>query len=401
VFKWVKSKTSKESNPPKGEFDVSANRSSLPKGFTSEEQARNAILTGSAPENLWTGTLKFEREPRLRALPRAVTAYHISIIECPNFECLPENLWASSVTIQKCPAFRDIPASAAFDQLEVLDHSGNLRIANGASLGSLGLTRFSGNLDVGDLVHFKNLVWPESPLESFPERIRVSGTVDLSGSRFLKHLPTSMTLNTLILRRCQNLQNLPDRLDARLVDLSGCIRLRWQESAFIEVSELNLSDCVQIDSLPWWLTVNDAIDVANTGLTELPQSQSNLRLIWRGVEVNARVAFHPEQITVQEVFAQRNSEVRRVMLERIGWERFLREAKPRLRHNDKDPGGERRLFHVSLPDREDLLVLNMSCPSTGRNYFIRVPPRVNTCHEAAAWIAGFENPDEYEPLVET
>jgi hypothetical protein len=123
--------------------------------------------------------------------------------------------------------------------------------------------------------------------------------------------------------------------------------------------------------------------------------------MWRGVEVNSRVAFHPEQITVPDVFAQRNSEVRRVTLERMGWERFLSEAKPKLRDDDHDPGGERRLFHVSLPDREDLLILNMSCPSTGRNYFIRVPPRVKTCHEAAAWIAGFDDPKEYEPLVET
>jgi hypothetical protein len=400
VIKWVKSwKKSKGSNAPNGEFDVLANRSSLPKGFTPEEQARKAILNHCAPDDLWTGTLKFEREPRLRALPRGLTALRISIIECPNFERLPENLWASQIAIQKCPAFREIPATVAFDELEVLDHSGDLRIANGASLGSLRLIRFSGSLDVADRAHCKNLVWPESPLECFPEGVRVSGSLDLSGSRFLTHLPPAMTLNTLILRQCQNLQNLPDRLDAGMIDVSGCIRLRWQESAFIEVSQLNLADCVQIDSLPWWLSVEDAIDVANTGLKNLPQS--NLHLLWRGVEVNARVAFHPEQITVQDVFAQRNSEVRRVMLERMGWERFLCETKPKLRHNDRDPGGERRLFHVSLPDREDLLILNMSCPSTGRNYFIRVPPRVKTCHEAAAWIAGFDDPKEYEPGVET
>jgi hypothetical protein len=43
----------------------------------------------------------------------------------------------------------------------------------------------------------------------------------------------------------------------------------------------------------------------------------------------------------------------------------------------------------------------VNCPSTARSYFIRVPPHVTTCHHAAAWIAGFNDPNQYEPVVET
>jgi len=41
------------------------------------------------------------------------------------------------------------------------------------------------------------------------------------------------------------------------------------------------------------------------------------------------------------------------------------------------------------------------CPSTGRKYLLRVPPHIADCRAAAAWLAGFNNPDEYRPVQET
>jgi hypothetical protein len=32
---------------------------------------------------------------------------------------------------------------------------------------------------------------------------------------------------------------------------------------------------------------------------------------------------------------------------------------------------------------------------------IRVPPTLGTCRAAVAWIAGFDDEDDYKPLVET
>jgi|GEM_PF-5634718 len=53
--------------------------------------------------------------------------------------------------------------------------------------------------------------------------------------------------------------------------------------------------------------------------------------------------------------------------------------------------------HIS----EHLVGLNCRCPSTGREYLLRVPPMTKTCHEAAAWIAGFDDPRDYHPDQET
>lgn len=184
------------------------------------------------------------------------------------------------------------------------------------------------------------------------------------------------------------------------LDLSGCVCLHWQEVALAEVGRLNLSDCPQVKVLPDWLIVSDSIDVANTGLTELPESLRDCQLLWRGVPVDGRIAFHPEQIRTREILDERNAERRRVMLERVGWERFTREARPKVVDQDTDPGGQRRLLRFAFDD-EDLAVLSMLCPSTGRRYFIRVPPQMRTCHQAAAWMAGFDEPSEYVPILET
>ena len=101
------------------------------------------------------------------------------------------------------------------------------------------------------------------------------------------------------------------------------------------------------------------------------------------------------------MLGETNAELRRVLLERMGYERFLQEADAEVLDRDRDPGGERRLLKVPLRGDEDLVCLSVICPSTGRQYLLRVPPRLRNCRRAAAWIAGFDNPDDYRPIVET
>jgi hypothetical protein len=44
------------------------------------------------------------------------------------------------------------------------------------------------------------------------------------------------------------------------------------------------------------------------------------------VNIDRRIAFHPETIRVEEVLDERNAERRRVLLDRYGYGRFLRDA---------------------------------------------------------------------------
>ena len=44
---------------------------------------------------------------------------------------------------------------------------------------------------------------------------------------------------------------------------------------------------------------------------------------------------------------------------------------------------------------EDLVCVSVICPSTGRQYIIRAPPTMSDCRQAVAWIAEFDDPDDY------
>ncbi len=58
-----------------------------------------------------------------------------------------------------------------------------------------------------------------------------------------------------------------------------------------------------------------------------------------GVRVPENVVMHPETITIESISACTNAEVRRIMIERIGWPRFLRETNAKQTHrrfNERD-----------------------------------------------------------------
>jgi len=96
------------------------------------------------------------------------------------------------------------------------------------------------------------------------------------------------------------------------------------------------------------------------------------------------------------------------MIERIGYDEFFRQADAEELDRDMDAGGIRRLLRVAFDSssnfrgrEEPIVCLSVIDPSTGRSYVIRVPPDTTTCRQAAAWIAGFDDPDTYNPIQET
>jgi hypothetical protein len=207
------------------------------------------------------------------------------------------------------------------------------------------------------------------------------------------------------------------------LDISGCVGLqRWPRRGNIQVGRLSARGCVQLTDLPDWMTqvaqldlagcdnltelppglrVDSWIDLGHTGIRALPAGMEKTQLRWRGVTIDARIAFRPETITAKEIWSTRNVELRRVLLERMGYETFLQQAKAETLDRDMDAGGERRLLCVPFPGDEPLVCLSVFCPSTGRQYMLRVPPTMRACRQAAAWLAGFDSADDYRPLAET
>lgn len=345
-------------------------------------EAREQILAGSAPADLEVqGCLEFEGEEELQ-LPAGLKVRRLRLVDCSDLEQLPERLRVRHLEIRGCRSLTTLPA---------------------------GLRCYE-------------ILAPESALAALPDGLRVEFRLDLRDSPRLTRLPANLRVGSLVLRGCTALEQLPEGLDVCFLDLQGCSGLRrWPRRLTVrhghlnlagtgftelppgvrQVAQLDLHDCPGIASLPRDLEVRSWIDVGGSGLRRLPPALKDVPLRWRGVAVSERVAFHPESLMVEEILAETNAEVRRVMLERVGFERFFQHAHAEVLDQDRDPGGERRLLCVPLPQDEPLVCLSVFCPSTGRRYVLRVPPTIRACRQAAAWMAGFDDPNEYRPLIET
>jgi Domain of unknown function (DUF6745) len=329
----------------------------------SAQSARERILAGSAPAGMrFEGNLSLAGSRALRALPA--------------------RLRGQSIDISDCPRIRELPA--------------------GLQCGALILRR--------------------SGIERLPADLVVESLLDAEGCRRLLSLPP-LRVDQLNLRGCTALERLPEGLAARILDVSHCSQLteipasaaRYVHhlnasqcaslealpESFVALVTLNVSGCSKLGTLPDGITVRRWIDVAGSGLESLPWSLRSVNVLWGGVPVSDRVAFNPETITVAEILKERNLTVRRVLIERVGMEWFLEHANATVLDSDRDGGGQRRLLRVSLDGEEDLVCVQVRCPSTAKQYFLRVPPDMRTCQQAIAWTAGYGNPLAYQPAVET
>lgn len=125
--------------------------------------------------------------------------------------------------------------------------------------------------------------------------------------------------------------------------------------------------------------------------------------VWfvHGVAVERRWVEQPETITYQEVIKQENVEVRRTMVDLMGLGRFVEQAKAKVLDQDRDSSNmPRRLLEVPAGNNDENIVLvEVQCPSTGKLAHLRVPPTMRKCTDAVAWSFGMDTP-EYAPSLE-
>ena len=139
---------------------------------------------------------------------------------------------------------------------------------------------------------------------------------------------------------------------------------------------------------------------------------------WHGVRVPRWMIEHPERITVATIDAETNVEVRRVMIQRLGADRYLIEAGATLVQSDRY--GE--LYRREVPGDDPILMVKVmnSTPEvdgTRKPYWLRVHPECRplpvpankmqlgepqalTAHNAVASTFGRRG-EEYAPEVET
>jgi hypothetical protein len=142
---------------------------------------------------------------------------------------------------------------------------------------------------------------------------------------------------------------------------------------------------------------------------------------WHGTRVPEFVIERPSEITAKHVREEQNAEVRRVMIERMGWERFCSECEMRTIHSDTLSAsfptvpvsdlvadGQRFVYDyrsgvetvelleaVGLLDFEDrpLKFVRLTDPSTGRTYIIRVAHDTIRAYQGVAASFGMTEDD--------
>ncbi|MFI0877813.1 DUF6745 domain-containing protein [Streptomyces parvus] len=122
---------------------------------------------------------------------------------------------------------------------------------------------------------------------------------------------------------------------------------------------------------------------------------------WRGMPVPAAFLEELSSLTPERIRAEENAELRRVMLEYYGYDRYLSESGAEPVHRDETG----ILWRIALDGDEDVVMVEVvnSTPEpdgTYRTYWLRVPPTTRTAKDGVAWTFGLEG-SAYAPVRQT
>lgn len=101
---------------------------------------------------------------------------------------------------------------------------------------------------------------------------------------------------------------------------------------------------------------------------------------------------HPQQCQSQWLLTEENAELRRVLIQGIGYARICQE----LQAIELDIWQEYTLLKIDADvDEEPIYLLKMTCPSTGFIHALRVPPNMNSAREAIGWVNWGVDPEGF------
>ena len=121
---------------------------------------------------------------------------------------------------------------------------------------------------------------------------------------------------------------------------------------------------------------------------------------WHGIVIKDYVIDHPERITLKEIGEEENAEMRRILIERFGQDKYIQESGTKVAHQDEFG----TLYRKPLNGDEDIVMVKVvnatrSPDGTYKDYFLRVPPDMKTAREAVAWT--FDKKEkEYDPMLQ-
>lgn len=237
--------------------------------------------------------------------------------------------------------------------MDVVEVAKRTDLSPGLRIGRMTVT-WKGLAELPEELHCRELVLSGTSISSVPSSMRVRDRLDLQDCIALRSLPEGLEVSSLNLRGCLGLEQLPPGLRANFLDLQGCTNLTSLPADLtVTIGRLSLRDCKQIRNIPASIGPLAQLDLAGC---------SDIEALPPALEVTSTLDIGGTKISVIP-----------------------------------EPSRHAQI----LEGDEDLLVVSVRCPSTGRQCLLRVPPTISTCHAAVAWTAGFDDPKRYVPAVET
>jgi len=113
---------------------------------------------------------------------------------------------------------------------------------------------------------------------------------------------------------------------------------------------------------------------------------------FHGVRLPEKYQIPSEQWQANWLLTEPNAEVRRALIQGLGYGRICQE----LAANVIDIWQGYELLKIqAYIDFEDILLLKMTCPSTGHIHALRVPPQLKSAREAIRWVNWDIDPQEF------
>ncbi|MEL6459468.1 MAG: DUF6745 domain-containing protein [Cyanobacteria bacterium J06621_15] len=101
---------------------------------------------------------------------------------------------------------------------------------------------------------------------------------------------------------------------------------------------------------------------------------------------------HPNQWEAKWLLSENNTELRRILIQAIGYNRICDELKAIKLNSFR----EYDLIKIDAEaDVEPIVLLKMICPSTGYTHVLRVPPNMESAREAITWINWGVDPQNF------
>lgn len=162
----------------------------------------------------------------------------------------------------------------------------------------------------------------------------------------------------------------------------------------------------QVEKLGWWKDTTeggywwpfDTVNVFSERPLAIHKEQNRLhnedgpaiefRDGWKhwvigGVTVDEQIVMRPETQTLAQIKGEDNAEVKRIRIERYGWDKYLKAVNAVLVEHSRN---EVEQTDEALMDADGMRVLICACPSTARVYAMEVPTTVTTCLAAQQWL---------------